>query len=567
MAFMTSSAVPDHRAVTADWHAALRRQLKKTFGLRQLRDGQAAVIERVMAGRHTVAIMPTGAGKSLCYQLPALLLSGRTVVVSPLIALMKDQCDKLREMGVAAVQVNSALGVQESHLTEQALVDGSARIVFVTPERLADKAFLDILGRHPVSLLVVDEAHCVSQWGHDFRPAFLEIGPALRQLGRPVVLALTATATGDVIDDVTAQLGMKPVGVVHTGVYRDNLQLRVEHVRREDEKLARLLAMVQELQGDGLVYAATVRSVEAVYEALAAAGVSATRYHGRLPAAERRANQEAFMSGGARVMVATNAFGLGIDKADTRFVLHYQMPSGLDAYYQEAGRAGRDGQPAVCTLLYMPGDKSVQQFFMAGRYPALEDVDAVYRALLQGPAGQADWTADSLAARIGRPRAKLRVALALLRQQGVVTLTRGGNLRLRRADLDEASAEALLGAYRDKRERDRDMLERMVFYGQTGGCRWRVLLEHFGEEGGFERCHRCDNCLRLAAAQEQLASSPEPPATRPEPAPRPAFAVGSTVRVARYGLGMVTAADAHTVTVGFAKGVKRCFSAPYVQAA
>lgn len=549
------------------WRRRLPELLRRTFGLKHLREGQAEVIERVMAGRATLAVMPTGAGKSLCYQLPALLLEGRTLVVSPLIALMKDQCDKLRDSGVPAVELHSALNTADSAAAEQAVADGSARIVFTTPERLAEPVFIAGLRDHPIDLVVIDEAHCISQWGHDFRPAFLEIGNALPQLGAPRLLALTATATPAVIEDVRRQLGRPDLGVVNTGVYRPNLHYAVVQATREDEKLARLRELVPRLPGAGLVYAATVKSVEEVHDALAADGASVTRYHGRLSARERKANQDAFMRDEARVMVATNAFGLGIDKPDTRFVIHYQMPSGLDAYYQESGRAGRDGEAAHCTLLYLHSDRAVQQFFLTGRYPGVDDVRALYQALHREPP-EGGWTLDALQAAVDRPLAKLRVALALLRQQEIVAQDRHRHLRLMRTGLDDAGMAQLMQAYAERRDNDRALLERMVFYGQTGYCRWKVLLEHFGESEGFSACGHCDNCLRIAAATRADRLRPDEAAEHAVPEPRrAAFASGDAVRVPRYGPGRVTAADAETVTVEFAAGPSRCFLAEFVSPA
>ncbi|MBX3624177.1 MAG: ATP-dependent DNA helicase RecQ [Rhizobacter sp.] len=478
----------------------LARTLKSVFGLTQLREGQQAVIERVLAGQHTLAVMPTGAGKSLCYQLPALLIDGRTVVVSPLIALMKDQCDKLVQQGVAAVQVNSALDGAESREALAAVADGSARIVFTTPEQLAQPTFREQLQQHPIGLLVVDEAHCISQWGHDFRPAFLEIADAAKALGRPPLLALTATATEQVTRDICQQLGIPAAGVVNTGAYRPNLRYAVELVTDDTHKLERLQALVAGLEGTGIVYCATVKAAEAVYEALLLARESVSLYHGKLKADERRAAQDAFMDGQTRVMVATNAFGLGIDKPDTRFVLHWQMPSGLDAYYQESGRAGRDGLPATCTLLFLQRDKAVQQFFMAGRYPGLDELDALYAALLREP----DQTLAQLGERLDIPRTKLQVAVSLLRRLRIVGADAAGHLRLLKDTLDSKTLHRLAGEYQARREADRAKLEQMVAYAQTGHCRWRVLLEHLEGEALREDCGTCDSCVRLAQHQAGL---------------------------------------------------------------
>jgi ATP-dependent DNA helicase RecQ len=564
--------LPSDTTPTARIRAALR-----TFGIRRLREGQETVIRNVLDGTPTLAIMPTGAGKSLCYQLPATLLPGTTIVVSPLIALMKDQRDKLVELGVPAVQLNSALAAEEVAQAEAAIAAGQAKIVFTTPERLAEADFVAALAAHPVSLLVIDEAHCISQWGHDFRPAFLEIGSALAPLGQPGLLALTATATPEVIDDIGRQLGVDGLRVVNTGVYRPNLHYAVEQVTRDDDKLARTIERVRDTSGPGLVYAATVKAVEAVHAALAEAGVAVARYHGRLGAAERRANQEAFMRGEVRVMVATNAFGLGIDKPDIRFVLHYQMPAGLDAYYQESGRGGRDGEASACTLLYLHSDKAVQQFFLAGRYPALEDLTDVYRALRTPPPSTDDdddrhWTLERLQAALDRPPSKVQVAVRLLRQQRVASQDRAGRLTLRRSELDGGALERLAAAYRDKRESDRAMLEQMVFYGQTGYCRWKVLLAHFGEDEGFERCGHCDNCARIAAAERAQAAQPEPAVDllhHPNPAPprQSVYEAGTAVRVPRYGTGVVEGADTQSVTVRFPNGSSRCFLAAYVRPA
>lgn len=556
---------------TRNWQPSMKRLLRDTFGLKHLRDGQESVIGRVMAGLPTIAVMPTGAGKSLCYQLPALLLPGLTVVVSPLIALMKDQCDKLRQLGVEAVQWNSAIDAEEAGQTRAAIATGRARIVFTTPEQLAGHEVPQALAAHPVSLLVVDEAHCVSQWGHDFRPAFLEIKEAAKRLGTPTLLALTATATDEVLTDLARQLGMRDAAVINTGVYRPNLVYRVEAVQHEDDKLARVLALVADANGAGIVYCATVAAVDLVHQALVDAGQAATKYHGRLGSAERQRNQDAFMQGQARVIVATNAFGLGIDKTDTRFVIHYQMPGGLDAYYQESGRAGRDGETAFCTLLFQHRDQAVQRFFLAGKYPTAEDIDAVYRALSGSSDEAPRWTADALAESLDRPRAKLQVALALLRDQSIVAQDRQGRLRLRRRNLDACGLETLMQAYRDKREHDKRMLEQMVFYGQTGYCRWKVLLEHFGDSAAPRDCGHCDNCVRLAEAARQEMLRAMQTASTDDPivvsASVRAFAIGERVRVARYGTGKVEKVEFDTVTVDFGRGRRRAFLASYVSAA
>ncbi len=499
-------AAPTAAAAEPAKAALLRRirfALRKTFGHTQLRAGQQAVIERVLAGRSTLAAMPTGAGKSLCYQLPATLLPGRTVVVSPLIALMQDQCEAMTELGIACVQVNSAIDSATLQKAERGIADGSARVVLTTPERLADPAFQALLRLQPTSLLVVDEAHCISQWGHDFRPAFLEIAPALRALGSPPVLALTATATEGVLGDVLSQLGIAKNGVVHTGVYRPHLHFAVEQVERESDKLARLRALLAG-EGHSIVYTATVKAAEEVHLALLAADVNAGLYHGRLPAAERQQAQEAFMDGSVRVMVATNAFGLGIDKPDIRSVVHYQMPASLDAYYQEAGRAGRDGAPALCTLLFLRKDRAVQQFFLGGRYPGLDDVEALYSALLRSaPDGAVAWTLESLQTALERPRSKLQVALSALRRQRIARQDAKGQIRLLKTTLQADEVQQLVSSYTARRERDRATLEEMVDYAQSGQCRWQRVLQHFAPDASHPRCSTCDNCRRLEAAQLQ----------------------------------------------------------------
>jgi ATP-dependent DNA helicase RecQ len=553
------------------WQPRMKRLLRETFGLKHLRDGQESVIARVMAGLPTIAVMPTGAGKSLCYQLPALMLPGLTVVVSPLIALMKDQCDKLRQLGIAAVQWNSAIDAEEAGHTRASIADGSARIVFTTPEQLAGTEMQAALSACEVSLLVVDEAHCVTQWGHDFRPAFLEIRHAARRLGKPTLLALTATATDEVLEDLAHQLGMRDAAIINTGVYRANLVYRVEAMHNDEDKLARAVALVAESAGAGIVYAATVAAVDTLHQALVEAGQAATKYHGRLGSAERQRNQDAFMRGEARVIVATNAFGLGIDKADTRFVIHYQMPGGLDAYYQESGRAGRDGKTAHCTLLFQHSDQAVQRFFLVGKYPSTEDIDAVYRALSDLDDEAPRFTLDTLVDSLDRPRAKLQVALALLRDQGIVAQDKQGRLKLRRRDIDAKTFEALMQAYRDKREHDKAMLEQMVFYGQTGYCRWKVLLEHFDDTAEPKDCTHCDNCLRLAEAARQELLRAMQTASTEDPivvsAAVRAFAIGERVRVARYGTGKVEKVEFDTVTVDFGNGRRRAFLASFVSAA
>jgi ATP-dependent DNA helicase RecQ len=537
---------------------ALQRSLRQVFGLHALREGQAEVIRRVMNGQDTLALMPAGAGKSLCYQLPALHLAGTTVVVSPLIALMRDQAAKLADTSVAVDQFNSAVPAREQAAGLERMEDGHGGIVFTTPERLTDPDFLALLQRHPVALFVVDEAHCISQWGHDFRPAFLEIGQALQALGKPPVLALTATAPPQVTDDIRHQLGRPALHVVDTGLYRANLRLQVVSCVREGDKLTHTLEALGRNPGAGIVYTATVKACEELHEALLAAGQSVTRYHGRLPQAERTENQDRFMRGEWRVMVATNAFGMGIDRPDLRFVMHYQLPGSPEAYYQEAGRAGRDGAPADVALLFDRRDQRVQQFFLARRYPDADELRHVHAALaaLPEPAPVA-----RLAEALPRIAANhVAVALQVLREARLAQSDRHRHWHSSSAPPEPEHFEALAQSHVERAERDRSALERMVFYAQTGLCRWRVLLEHFGEALGAQdgRCGHCDNCLRPPPAPAEPADAP------PAVVVAPRWARGAQVETPRHGVGEVIEASAEEVTLRFADGSSRSYLASFL---
>jgi ATP-dependent DNA helicase RecQ len=543
--------------------------LRRVFGHTRLRPGQAEVIDRVLAGRSTLAIMPTGAGKSLCYQLPALALKGITLIVTPLISLMKDQCEKLLAVGAPAVQFNSRLSAAALTEAEQAVSAGTARIVFTTPEQLAEPMFQQALAARHVALVVVDEAHCISQWGHDFRPTFLDIGSAICAIGSPPVLATTATAGPDVAADILASLGIPSTGLIDTGAYRANLRYAVDSMEDESGKRRRLLELVGASEGSGIVYAATIKAATQVFEALRDADVSAGLYHGKLGGAERHDVQDAFMAGRLRVMVATNAFGMGIDKPDIRFVVHYQMPSSLEAYYQESGRAGRDGESAVCTLLFQSKDKAIQQFFLSGRYPEPDDLRAVHQRLLALCAAAQQPAVANVLDALDRPRRKMQASLALLRHEKMATIDLFGRVQLLKSSVATAEFEKLANDYRRRRALDRATLERMVFYAQTGRCRWSVLLADLEDKPSLTRCGTCDNCKRIAAQQDVLTRAVLIGGERPAssvPAEK-AFVTGDRVAVRRYGKGKVVGSDATSVTVEFPDGSCRCFQTSYVKRA
>jgi len=349
------------------------------FGLSSFRPGQGDVCSAVLAGRDCLCVMPTGGGKSLCYQLPAIALEGLTLVVSPLIALMKDQVDQLLSLGLPVTFINSTLSMSEQHERLDGIASGKYKLAYVVPERFRSSRFLEAVRSTDLKLLAIDEAHCVSQWGHDFRPDYARLGRFRRKLGNPTTIALTATATGRVRDDIVEMLDMNEPEVFITGFARDNLFYQVIRPNGDSQKAEQLVRLLRNTPGSGIVYASTRKRTEEVAEVIASeTGRSSVVYHAGLLPDQRRIAQEAFMNGRVEIVVATNAFGMGIDKPDVRFVVHYNLPGTLEAYYQEAGRAGRDGEQSKCVLFYSPSDRYIQEYFIDSSYPGKENVAAVY---------------------------------------------------------------------------------------------------------------------------------------------------------------------------------------------
>jgi ATP-dependent DNA helicase RecQ len=510
------------------------RVAHEVFGFRALRPGQREAIESVLAGRDTLAVMSTGSGKSAIYQIAGLLIAGATVVVSPLIALQRDQVDELQQRAAGgAAQLNSTLPTAERERALAELAEDALEFLLLSPEQLANPEVLAEIAEARPSLLVVDEAHAISEWGHDFRPEYLRLGAAAEAMGRPTIVALTATAAPPVRDEIVERLGMLDPEILVRGFDRPNIRLAVEPFYGEqgaERKLRALEDAIAAAPKPGIVYVATRRHSEELAATLCERGVTAASYHAGMRASERDEVQERFMGDGLDVVVATTAFGMGIDKADVRWVFHSEVAESLDAYYQEIGRSGRDGEPAQATLFYRSEDLGLRRFFAGTGHVEVDEIAKVLDAV-RAAGGTVD--PGTLQARVELSETKLTTALSRLEEAGAVHVLPTGDVEA--ADAHAEAIRAAAEAEEKRRAFERSRVDMMRGYAETDGCRRAFILSYFGEPF-TPPCGNCDNCER--GRVERV----------PDDVP---FEIGSRVAHEQWGGGVVQRYDDDAIVVLF----------------
>ena len=514
----------------------IERVAHEAFGFEALRPGQREAIEAVLAGRDTLAVMSTGSGKSAIYQIAGLLMPGATVVVSPLIALQRDQVDDLAERAAGgAAQLNSKISTSERERALAELAEDALEFLFLAPEQLANPDVLGELASAQPSLLVVDEAHCISEWGHDFRRDYLRLGTVAEALGRPTVVALTATAAPPVRDEIVERLHLRDPAVIIRGFDRPNIRLAVERFHGDGSEERKLRALAERIAASappGIVYVATRRHSEDLAAELCRRDVRAASYHAGMKGSERDSVQERFMDNDLDVVCATTAFGMGIDKPDVRWVLHSEVSESLDAYYQEIGRAGRDGAPAEAVLFYRSEDLGLRRFFSGTGHVEVDEIAQVLAAVREhdGPVEPA-----TLQEETDLSQTKLTTAVSRLADAGAVEVLADGEVVCVAAPPDDA-LRAAAEAEEKRRSFDRSRVDMMRGYAETDGCRRAYVLSYFGEP--FEPpCGNCDNCQSGRGV--------------PEPAGDVPFAVGARVAHGQWGVGVVQRYDDDAVVVLF----------------
>src|SRR5579884_876541 len=470
---------------------AILEAARKNFGFDTLRPGQEEAIRALLKHQDSLVVMPTGSGKSAIYQVAGSLMKGATVVVSPLIALQKDQVDSINTSnGEDAVVINSTQRVSEARESMEKIEEGSGKYIFLAPEQLRKQDTIEALEKAGIELFVVDEAHCISEWGHDFRPDYLQLGSTIERLGHPTVLAMTATASPQVRQEIVERLGMRKPKVFVQDFDRPNIYLRVDRFQNEDEKMQALVHRVHWAEKPGIVYVATRKKAEEIMRALDEEGVHALFYHGGLKASERAGIQEKFMSDSAEVIVATNAFGMGIDKANVRFVYHYDIPDSLDSYYQEIGRAGRDGERAEAVLFFRPEDLGVQKFRSSEGKLEPKQIERVADVIAdqEGPV-----EAEEISEQTNLSERRLANVIHRLEDVGALEVLPTGELELAEdADVSEAAQDAA-AEQEKRREMRQERLRQMQEYADLSTCRREYLLRYFGDDFTGP-CHKCDNC-------------------------------------------------------------------------